>query len=50
MSKYVERVRDDILDPQTLLPALEGGANYVHMDDVVAGHIAAAKHGSSGER
>jgi len=29
---------------------IEGGANYVHIDDVVAGHIAAARQGLPGER
>ncbi|MGB2895342.1 MAG: NAD-dependent epimerase/dehydratase family protein [Anaerolineales bacterium] len=29
---------------------LDGGLNYVHIDDVVAGHLAAARQGRSGER
>ena len=29
---------------------MEGGTNYVHIDDVVAGHIAAAQQGRSSER
>lgn len=28
----------------------DGGANYIHVDDVAAGHIAAAAHGRPGER
>ncbi|KPK92695.1 MAG: hypothetical protein AMJ88_10335, partial [Anaerolineae bacterium SM23_ 63] len=29
---------------------VEGGANYIHVDDVVTGHLAAARQGQSGER
>jgi len=29
---------------------MEGGINVVHIDDVVAGHLAAARYGRSGER
>jgi dihydroflavonol-4-reductase len=33
------------------IPALvEGGVNVVHIDDVIAGHLAALKHGKTGER
>jgi dihydroflavonol-4-reductase len=28
----------------------DGGANYIHVDDVAAGHLAAATHGRPGER
>lgn len=29
---------------------VEGGTNYIHVDDVVTGHLAAARRGRSGER
>lgn len=32
------------------IPAVVGGLNAVHIDDVVAGHLAAASHGRAGER
>jgi dihydroflavonol-4-reductase len=32
------------------LPGVVGGLNVVHIDDVVAGHLAAARHGRRGER
>ncbi len=32
------------------IPAVAGGLNAVHIDDVVAGHLAAAEHGRAGER
>ena len=29
---------------------VEGGVNYIHVDDVVTGHLAGARNGRSGER
>ncbi len=34
----------------TWLPAVAGGLNAVHIDDVVAGHLAAERHGRTAER